>query len=66
MSSAANHRKRSHYSHQAKGAAFSASSRQAFYRDTYDQRNRSILGQLFHRRAPKQASVKETGADQNG
>ena len=67
MSSAINHKKRSRYSHQMRGAAFRASSRQAYYRDVNDRRNRGalgILGKLFHRRSPKQAeSAPNRGAE---
>lgn len=57
MSSAANHRKRSHRSEQYKRSAFNASSRKAFYRTANNPRNRSVLGRLFNafrRTAPKQ------------
>ena len=62
MSSAANHRKRSHRSETLKGAAFRAQSRRAFYRTATDRNNRGILGRLatmFHRKAPKQAPSRE-------
>mgnify|MGYP007070074106 CR=1 FL=1 len=55
MSSKMNHRKRSRYSYQMKGAAFSASSRQAYYREMPNKANAGLLSRLFHRRAPKQA-----------
>ena len=46
MSSAMNHKKRSCYSEQRKGAAFRASSRQAFYRTAYDNNNRGLLSRI--------------------
>ena len=62
MSSAMNHRKRSHRSEQFKNAAFRASSTRAAYRETTERRNRSILGRiasLFHRKIPKLFIPKE-------
>lgn len=62
MSSAMNHRKRSHRSEQFKRGAFNASSRKAFYRTANDARNRSVLGRLFNvfrRKAPKQTAPRE-------
>lgn len=54
MSSAINHRKRSRYQEQKKGAAYRAQRRQAYYRDVPDRVNLGLLGKLkaaFHRRA---------------
>jgi len=66
MSSAMNHKKRSRYSHKIKGGAFNASSRRAFYRDTYSRNGRGFLSRLFHRRSPKQTPSKETVVHQEG
>lgn len=65
MSSAANHRKRSHRSEARKGGAYSVSNRRAFYREATKQRNRSIfkrLSTLFHRKTPEQAEQREAEA----
>lgn len=62
MSSAINHKKRSHRSEQFKRGAFNASSRKAYYRTANDVRNRSVLGRLFNmfrRKAPKQSEQRE-------
>ena len=67
MSTAMNHRKRSCYSYQKRGGAFTAASRQAFYRDTIRERNRGLLGRLasrFHRKSPRPAPDKEPAAQQ--
>lgn len=56
MSSKMNHRKRSRYSYQMKGAAYSAASRQAYYREMPKKANAGLLSRLFHRRAPKQST----------
>lgn len=64
MSSAINHRKRSRYAEQKKAGAYRAQRRQAFYRETYDRRNRGILGvlgKMFHRRAPRKAGETDDG-----
>jgi len=56
MSSAMNHRKRSHRSESVKAGAFNASARQLYYRNTADYQNRSVLGRLtsmFRRKDPK-------------
>lgn len=60
MSSAINHKKRSRFSEHAKGGAFAASSRRAFYNTAYDRNNLNALGALgrmFHRRSPKDANT---------
>ena len=62
MSSATNHRKRSHRSEQFKRGAFNAASRKAYYRTANDTRNRSVLGRLFNVfriKAPKQSAPRE-------
>lgn len=64
MSSANNHRKRSHRSEMKKRGAFNAESRAAFYRTApaVPQYNGGILKRLaamFHRRAPKQTVERE-------
>lgn len=62
MSSAMNHRKRSHRSEQFKRGAFNAQSRRAYIRTTRDRNNRSVLGRLFNmfrRKAPKQTAPRE-------
>lgn len=62
MSSATNHKKRSHRSEQFKRGAFNAQSRKAYYRTVNDHHNRSLFGRLasmFHRKAPKQVVPKE-------
>ena len=62
MSSAVNHRKRSHRSETNKRGAFNASSRRAYIRTARDQRNRSVFSRiaaLFHRRALKANTAKE-------
>ena len=62
MSSAANHRKRSHRSEMNKRGAFNASSRRAYIRTARDQRNRSVfsrIASLFHRRALKSNPARE-------
>ena len=68
MSSAMNHRKRSRYSEQRKGAAFRAQSRQAFYRDGVNRANKGVfdrLKALFHRKTPKQPEHKgDPGAEE--
>lgn len=58
MSTYANHRKRSRYSEHNKGGAFRAAARQAYYRDGIENRNRGLLGMLFHRRAPRQPDTR--------
>lgn len=62
MSSAVNHRKRSHRSEHLKASAFNASSRAAYYRTANSPRSNSVFGRvasLFHRRAMKAAPPKE-------
>lgn len=62
MSTAANHKKRSHRSEAYKRAAFNASSRRAYYRTAREQQNRSEfsrIASLFHRRAMKSNPVRE-------
>jgi len=70
MSSKMNHKKRSRYSEQIKGAAFKASSRQAFYRTAYDNHNMNIFGRMaafLHRKTPQQSgAVKEIAKHQEG
>ena len=65
MSSKMNHRKRSRVSEHNKGGAFRAAARQAYYRDGVQNRNRSLLGRLFHRRAPKPAQTSAHEAAQD-
>lgn len=62
MSSAANHRKRSHRSEQLKNSAFNAQQRRAYYRTANDARNRSVferIAGLFHRRTMRATPPKE-------
>lgn len=62
MSSAANHRKRSHRSEFNKGSAFRAASRRAYYRTAPDRNNRSVfsrIANLFYRKALKSSPPKE-------
>lgn len=62
MSSAANHRKRSHRSEHYKASAFNASSRRAYYRTSNDRRNRSVfsrIANLFRRKAIMPTTPKE-------
>lgn len=68
MSSAMNHRKRSHRSESVKAGAFNASARQLYYRQSADYQNRSILGRLssmFRRKAPKKAAGAAPARDQS-
>ncbi len=69
MSSATNHRKRSHRSEQYKGAAFRAQTNRALYRVARDSSNRSVLSRItsmFHRRALKpNTPQKEVSANEN-
>lgn len=65
MSSAANHRRRSHRSEARKGGMYSVSRHRMLFREATKQRNRNIfsrlanrLANLFHRRAPKQTEQK--------
>ena len=61
MSSAANHRRRSHRSEARKGGMYSVSRHRMLFREVTKQRNRNIfsrLANLFHRRAPKQTEQK--------
>lgn len=53
MSSAMNHRKRSHRSEGRKDGAFRSASRRAYYRNAADQQNAGVLrsiARLFHRK----------------
>lgn len=62
MSSAANHRKRSHRSEHYKASVFNASSRRANYRAAPDRNNRSVfsrIANLFYRKALRSAPPKE-------
>lgn len=62
MSSAANHKKRSHRSEHLKNSAFNATRRRAYYRTANDARNRSVfsrIASLFHRRAMRATAPKE-------
>lgn len=57
MSSAINHKKRIRYSEKMKGGAYRASSRKAFYRDTYKRKNwslRSFFSRLLRRETSDQ------------
>ena len=66
MSSAANHRKRSHRSEMNKRGAFNASSRRAYIRTARDQHNRSIfsrIANLFRRKAIRPTTPKEVNAE---
>ena len=65
MSSKMNHKRRSRFSEYNKGGAFRAAARQAYYRDGVDNKNRSLLGRLFHRRAPRQDEKPEQEASQD-
>ena len=47
MSSAANHRKRSHRSETRKSGAYNTSARRALYREAREQRNRNIFGRIW-------------------
>lgn len=61
MSTAANHRKRSHRSETYKAGVYRASTRRMIYRTAREQHNRGILGRiagLFRRRIPQIAPVK--------
>jgi len=54
MSTAANHRKRSHRSDNLKNGAFNASRHRALYRQAREQHNQNIFGRLanlFRRKA---------------
>jgi len=56
MSTAANHRKRSHRSDNLKNGAFNASRHRALYRQAREQHNQNIFGRLanmFRRNATK-------------
>ena len=68
MSSAMNHKKRSGYSYNMRGAAFRAQSRQAFYRDGAKKANLNVFARLkalFHRKTPKQPEHKDNqGAEE--
>ncbi len=62
MSSAVNHRKRSHRSEMNKNSAFRTASRRAYYRTAPDRNNRSIfsrIANLFYRKALKPSPAKE-------
>lgn len=66
MSSAMNHRKRSHRSENAKSGAFTASARKTYYRQSADYQNRGIIGHLasaFRRKAPQKntTAVRDQG-----
>ncbi len=66
MSTAANHRKRSHRSEAKKAAAYSASARRMFYRTARDNQNRGFFARFkgaFRRSGERQAvRSTETGA----
>lgn len=61
MSSAVNHRKRSHRSEQYKSAVFKAQNNKALYDSAQKQHNQNVLGRIasiFHRRSQRPTSVK--------
>ena len=66
MSSAMNHRKRSHRSEGRKDGAFRSASRRAYYRNAADQQNAGVLrsiARLFHRKDLFKTKKQEETAD---
>ena len=66
MSSAMNHRKRSHRSEGRKDGAFRSASRRAYYRNASDQQNAGVLrsiARLFHRKDLFKTKKREETAD---
>lgn len=70
MSSAMNHRKRSHRSESIKAGAFNSSARKLFYQQAREYQNMSVLGRLskmFRRKDPKKIPPRvDTPPDQSG
>lgn len=67
MSSAANHRKRSHRSETMKSGTFAASQRRAYYTPTYQKKNGVFARMIaaMRRKAPEAPKRKEGGANDN-
>ena len=66
MSSAMNHRKRSHRSEGRKDGAFRSAHRRAYYRTAADHQNAGVLrsiARLFHRKGQLKPRSKEDAAD---
>ena len=66
MSSAMNHRKRSHRSEGRKDGAFRSASRRAYYRTAADHQNAGVLrsiARIFHRKDLLKTGSKEEAAD---
>lgn len=66
MSSAMNHRKRSHQSEGRKDGAFRSASRRAYYRKAADYQNAGALrsiARLFHRKDLLKSKSREEAAD---
>ena len=62
MSSAANHRKRSHRSENLKAGVYNTSRRRALYREAREQHNQNVFGRLaslFRRKAMRQKQTRE-------